>query len=60
MKPQSLVYVDHDGCRNLADLLPDSLDSHTPDLLGLSFGILLEASCRYGQQHLKRIHTLDV
>ncbi len=60
MKPQSLVYVEHDVCRNLADLLADALDSHAPDLLGLSFRILLEASCRCRQQHLKRIHTLNV
>ena len=60
MKPQSLVYVEHDRWRNLANLLADALDSHAPDLLSLSFGILLEASCRCGQQHLKWIHTLDV
>jgi len=37
VKPQSLVYVEHDGRRNLADLLADALDSHAPDLLSLSF-----------------------
>ena len=60
MKSYGLVYVEHDVCRNLADLLAEALDSHAPDLLGLSFRILLEASCRCGQQHLKWIHTLDV
>lgn len=60
MKAQSLVCVEHDFCRNLADLLADTVDRHAPDLLGLSFRILLEAGCRCRQQHLKRIHTLNV
>lgn len=60
MKTKSLVYVEHDICRDPADQLADALDSHAPDLLGLSFRILLEASCRCRQQHLKWIHTLDV
>jgi len=60
MKPQSLVYVEHEVCRNLADALADALDSHAPDLLGLSFRILVKACCRCGQQHLKRVHALNV
>jgi len=60
VKPKRLVYVEHDVCGNLADLLAEALDSYAPDLLGLSFRILLEASCRCRQQHLKWIHMLDV
>lgn len=41
MKPQCLIYVEHDICRDLPDQLADALDSHAPDLLGLSFRILL-------------------
>ena len=55
MKPQSLFYVEHDRCWNLADLLADALDSHAPDLLGLSFRILLESSCLCGQQMIDLI-----
>ena len=37
MKPQRLVYLEHDVCRDLANELADALDSYCPDLLGLSF-----------------------
>jgi hypothetical protein len=60
VKPQSLVYVEHYVCRNLANLLADPLDSHAPDLLGLGFRILLKASRPCGQPHLKWIHALNV
>jgi len=46
--------------RELADLLAEPLDSYAPDLLGLSFRILLEAQLSLQAAHLKWIHMLDV